>query len=328
MPKIEVPKAQLEKYLEQGMSVAQVATACGCSKSVIYRRVAEFGLQHDPTFKYISSQKTRLLYINKATLSSRQRSIIIGAVLGDGYLNKRKNYMNASFQFGQSIKRQDYVRWMAVELEPFTSWVNEHEKSILFGTAHYPEFTWFHDMFYPDGKKIVPENIGEYVDEQALAGWFMDDGCTYVYFSFLSTQGFTKAENELLRRVLENRFGIEAKVIADGQSKVDGRPFYRLYIGKKNHYVLHEIVDPLMHGDFEYKKLPQGKVYVGHVKGVNHFNAKLSGVRVTEIERMWATGRYTQKEIASEYGIHQTSVSRIIRGYFEEGGSTKCRLIV
>lgn len=258
--KIEIPRVQLEEYLGRGMSAPQIAEVFGCGRSTIKRRIAEFGLRPDSAFKYVGSQRTRLLYINGAMLSFRQRSILTGALLGDGCLSKQKESANARFQFGQGIAHRDYVRWMATELEPFTSWVNEREKAILLGTAYYSEFTRYHDMFYPDGKKIVPDNIGEHIDEQALAVWFMDDGSTYASSSLLSTQGFTKMENELLCRVLENQFGIEAKVKVARKSMVDGRTLYRLYVSKRGHCILHEIVDPLVHKDFEHKRLPQGKV--------------------------------------------------------------------
>lgn len=41
--------------------------------------------------------------------------------------------------------------------------------SIVFDTLTYAAFNYFHSLFYKDGKKIVPSNIGELLTAQSLA---------------------------------------------------------------------------------------------------------------------------------------------------------------
>lgn len=44
----------------------------------------------------------------------------------------------------------------------------EHQ-SIAFDTLTYAVFNYFHSLFYRDGKKVVPENIGDLLTAQSLA---------------------------------------------------------------------------------------------------------------------------------------------------------------
>ena len=50
------------------------------------------------------------------------------------------------------------------------------------------------------------------------------------------------------------------------------------------------------------------------VKGENHGNCKLSNESVLEIRSLYATGNYTQKQIADRYGIIRQHVSDIVLG--------------
>lgn len=49
-------------------------------------------------------------------------------------------------------------------------------------------------------------------------------------------------------------------------------------------------------------------------QGEEHPNAYLSEEDVREIQRRYADGGVTQGDLASEYGVHQTTVSRIVKG--------------
>lgn len=48
--------------------------------------------------------------------------------------------------------------------------------------------------------------------------------------------------------------------------------------------------------------------------GSRHHFAKLNEAQVSEIREKYASGRYLQRELSDEYGIHQVHVSKIILG--------------
>ena len=49
--------------------------------------------------------------------------------------------------------------------------------NIWFNTYSLPCFVEFYNLFYPDGKKIVPENLEALFTPLSLAYWICDDGC-------------------------------------------------------------------------------------------------------------------------------------------------------
>jgi len=62
---------------------------------------------------------------------------------------------------------------------------------------------------------------------------------------------------------------------------------------------------------YQHLKGPRrNKDYAYHNPG----QSKLSEEEVIEIREMYATGDYTQAELAEEFGVRQTAISRIVRG--------------
>lgn len=312
---IDISKEQLEKYFfEDAMSVAQVAREFGCDGNTIRRRLQGYGIELDPGFWYRgASQYARKLYLQGVKFTSRQESIVVGTVLGDSHLNKRRRNRYASLYLSQCIKHREYVDWMWEGLQPFFTAPVYIVSQIMNGAYHYyarlhtiryPEFDRFHTMFYPEGKKSVPKNIGEYLNELALAVWYMDDGCTGKSYSILHTQGFTESGCNLLLKVLYEKFNIEGCV-----RWCSSGPTLMFLTGTGGHRKFHDIIDPLLHPCFEYKRYQPGPV---RAVGESHHWAKLNGPEdVKEIRRLAAEG-VSQGEIAGGFGITQAAVSDIV----------------
>jgi hypothetical protein len=68
-------------------------------------------------------------------------------------------------------------------------------------------FNEFHELFYPDGVKIIPSNISEYLTEVSLVFFIMDDGDL-----LLHTNSYTLEEVELLVSVLNKKLNLVCKV--------------------------------------------------------------------------------------------------------------------
>jgi hypothetical protein len=111
-----------------------------------------------------------------------------------------------------------------------------------------------------------------------------------------------------------------------GQIKIDGVQMgahvisYELFVGTipPGAFVLHSCDDPgcvnpdhLHLGDHQ-KNMDERKAH-GHyanVMGANNPMATLKDEQIAEIRRLYATGNYSQQELAKMFNSHQTSISQ------------------
>jgi hypothetical protein len=82
--------------------------------------------------------------------------------------------------------------------------------SLIFKTLAFPCFNFYHELFYPNGKKIIPSYIGELLTPVGLAFWIMDDGGKSHLDLALNTDSYTLNEVELLIHVLQTKFDMES----------------------------------------------------------------------------------------------------------------------
>ena len=167
-------------------------------------------------------------------LSAFQKSVLIGSLLGDGCLVANSWKKNYRLKFHHGAKQERLVRWKHDILQNFMfsekpRWYGK-TSSWICRTISHPEFTQYHQIFYPEGKKIVPNNIERYlVDPVALAVWYMDDGAVKKSEGsfFLHTQSFSRRENKLLQKCLQKNFGVEASIVKN-------KTYDILYIRKRS----------------------------------------------------------------------------------------------
>lgn len=183
------------------------------------------------------------------SLTRNQKAILVGTLLGDGYLQKTGE-KNARLRLEHGGKQKDYLLWKthafprlfqgkAVHLS------RVHPKS--FATYEYwraqssasPVLGKWRTLFYPGGKKRIPENLAEILTEPlALAVWYMDDG----YYnpknknSFLYLGRVTKGEAECAQETLEKNFELSVRVY-DKKSKG-----YALYFSTEVTKKLHKLI--------------------------------------------------------------------------------------
>ena len=153
------------------------------------------------------------------SLTQLQRSIIIGTLLGDGYLRIVPRRKNAFLEINHSFSQKEYVDWKFEMLKsicksgPKLRRGNGTRIAYRFTTRQAPEITELHRMFYPDGKKCIPDDIT--LDPIMLAVWFMDDGsrCSAENV-YLNTQEFCPEDQEKCRGMLLH-LGIETTLNRD-----------------------------------------------------------------------------------------------------------------
>ena len=157
------------------------------------------------------------------SLSKVQQQLIVGCVLGDGYMRKK---VNAHLQITHSIKQKEYVDWKYANLRnivltpPKVYMGNAKRIGYRFFTRSLPCLTTFYDMFYRKGVKMVPENL--ILSPLSLAVWYMDDGSKSRKASYLNCQQFDPISQSNLLETLA-RIGILASLNKD-------KTYSRIYI--------------------------------------------------------------------------------------------------
>lgn len=155
------------------------------------------------------------------SLTQTQRSIIIGSLLGDGYLRVVPGRQDALFEVNHSFSQKEYVDWKYKMLQsicrsgPKIRHGNGGRIAYRFNTKQSAELTRLHGTFYQNGKKSIPRNLR--LDPIMLAVWFMDDGsmcrASDVY---INTQQFSSFDQQKCRLML-SRLGIESSLNRDKQ---------------------------------------------------------------------------------------------------------------
>ena len=121
------------------------------------------------------------------TLTTRQREVLVGLLLGDGHLECSSHTPRARLKVEQSEKAAEYVRWLH---NVFHEWIPGGIKSKTtflqqtgrtyskhyFNTYSHAAFLSYHHLFYRGRKKIVPSTIAELLTPLGFAIRFMDDG--------------------------------------------------------------------------------------------------------------------------------------------------------
>jgi hypothetical protein len=153
------------------------------------------------------------------SLTQFQRSVIIGCVLGDGYLRFFPGRKNALLEINHSAKAKDYVDWKYFVLKdvagspPKIRKGNGKRVAYRFYTKELPELTVLLNEFYRNGKKIIPDNL--VLDPIILAVWFMDDGSRCGPSSFyLNTQQYSLEDQKKIIEKLKE-IGLEARLNRD-----------------------------------------------------------------------------------------------------------------
>lgn len=153
-------------------------------------------------------------------LNDNVKQILLGSLLGDGYLTKLKNDKNAFYRELHSKKQKEYLLWKYKYLKIFDVKLHEYSTydkrtnkiydSILLWSKVNPLLTSYHELLYINGKKTVTGKLLDEIGLLGLAIWYLDDG-HYNYRDGrcgFATDIFSYEENLLLKNWLRNKFGI------------------------------------------------------------------------------------------------------------------------
>lgn len=161
-------------------------------------------------------------------LSLKQKEILHGTILGDGYLQPTGK-RNARLRIEHSAVRKsqkEYIEWKYQELKnifqqppimitrvhPLTKKINV---TLRLQSHSSPYFGDLRSKFYRDGKKILPKNFDSILhSRRTFAVWYMDDGYydQRDHSAHLYLPRFQQDENEHCIQTLKKIYGLDPKV--------------------------------------------------------------------------------------------------------------------
>ena len=193
-----------------------------------------------------------------------QKSIVVGLLLGDGYL-----YENGRLQVEQSKQHQQYVDWLYNKLMNLASGkissvtrVHPKTQKESFSCRFYTK-TLFRDLesiFYTSAggkrKKVVPRDLEELLNPIVLAIWFMDDGGksqSTVRGAYINATSFSQEEQRQIQDAFLRVFQLEIRI-----HKAGGNNQSNFYIPADSYRQFHKIVYPIIQQvpSMEYKLSP------------------------------------------------------------------------
>jgi hypothetical protein len=189
------------------------------------------------------------------------QEILVGLLLGDLCSSKQKANVNARLLFEQGKVHEEYLMHL---YELFSSYCGTAPKitnrlpdkrtgktytRVKFQTYALPCFNILHNLFYPEGTKIVPTNIADLVTPLSLAYWICDDGTWGGNSTRLCTNSYTLAEVNLLVKVLTDKFGLKCTII----EKYSGSGVYLIRISTKAVPDLQKLLLPIIPAMMRYK---------------------------------------------------------------------------
>jgi len=191
-------------------------------------------------------------------LTKRQKTILIGMLLGDCCLEKNGKHVRLRIEHG--LSQRGYLSWKFQEfknlatdrpriVKSFHSKTRKSYPRWHFSTFSFPELNVYWHRFYPRKRKRVPKNILELLKSPlSLAVWFMDDGykrndCNAFR---INTDCFNYKEQKLLQRCLERNFKIDAKVHKKGK-------FWNIYIPRRETEKFCKIIKSYIIPEMKYK---------------------------------------------------------------------------
>lgn len=186
-------------------------------------------------------------------LTRIQKSILVGKLLGDAYIDRHTN--NRSVVYGHKVAHQEYINYCISTLGNIStgvlrSRISGYDTSMLdTRTRHDYSFNILTKDWIVNNKKVVPNNIK--LDKYSLAFWYMDDGS----LSHTELQqdranfavcGFTEQDVELLVLYLK-AYGFKSpiKYLADG--------YWRIRLNKNDADKLYADICELIPDCLQYK---------------------------------------------------------------------------
>jgi hypothetical protein len=193
-------------------------------------------------------------------LSSELRNILVGLILGDLHIFKHPKGVNVNLYFEQGVVHEDYLLHLYDLFEIYCSSVpktnsrfdkrtGKEYSRIRFQTRSLPCFGEFYNLFYYEGKKIIPRSLGDLLTPSGLAYFAMDDGTLTKDGSFyFCTDNFLVEDTKYFSSLLNTKFNLNTTLHRHGR---EGQ--YRISVPKSKFNELVALIGPHIHSSMQYK---------------------------------------------------------------------------
>lgn len=250
-------KSELSAMLyEQHMTPSQIAKSLGYGEggwSNIYAYCRKYGLNFDFSINH---------ELRKKEFTQRQKEIVFGTLLGDGYLRPTNgNSGNCSYALSccHGEKQIDYLKWKFSEFEEFvmtkdfrinTRNFRGNAPTYSFSTISHPFLNVAHSICYwNNGKKDISSQWLEQLTPLSIAVWYMDDGSLNKRYHtiVLCTNSFSQIGQQLAIDYLYNQYGIRAVL----ESRRNQQTVLRINASQSRKFI--ELVAPHVPSCMKYK---------------------------------------------------------------------------
>ena len=204
-------------------------------------------------------------------LSEYEKSLIIGLMLGDGHIRKRRGKKTyPQLMIEQSVIHKKYVYWLKEQLK---NWLYNEEKpittnrkknkngkvyhSLSFQTVCHPVFNEIYEDFYKSGKKILGrKTLEKYFSLISLAVWIMDDGTLTgnAKRNILATNNFSLDDVKFLQNFLKEKFELKSWIC---RRTTTSTITWELAFDKKSSIKISEMLQNLVIDSMKYKLLSE-----------------------------------------------------------------------
>src|SRR3989338_684239 len=198
-----------------------------------------------------NNQKIGLEEIN---INENVKQVLLGSLLGDGYLTLSKNAINAYYREVHSSKQENY--------STFDRRTNKSYYGILLWSKSNPILTQHYYLLYGNGKKSINREFLNQISTLGLAIWYMDDGYYHYgdYRCGFGTDCYSYMDHVIIKDWLREKFGIETQI--HSRSKNDTK-IHTIVLSKNETDKFLRIIEPYV--------IPSMHYNLGHIKMENKF---------------------------------------------------------
>jgi hypothetical protein len=183
------------------------------------------------------------------SLSQAQKGVIIGTLLGDGYLRIVDGRKDAFLEINHSYSEKQYVDWKYDHLKKLVKSPPKKRKgngkriAYRFYTKQIPYLTHLFKEFYKNKEKVIPSWLK--LNPLILAVWFMDDGHKSRKTYYLNSQQFDVKTQRFLMKLLA-KLGIRTTLNKD-------KTYFRIRIRQSSSKRFRNLIKRLVIPKMRYK---------------------------------------------------------------------------
>jgi hypothetical protein len=166
------------------------------------------------------------------TYTQYQKEVLIGCILGDGYLSKRGNSVNGNLS--HSVKQKEYLLHKKEIFSNCSGVLYEYEKDkrheFSFRLKSNNYLKTIYDKYYTDKIKYLNPVILDELTDVSLAFWYMDDGWLKSgKYYYIATHCFTQEDLELLKTTLKTKFDLDINIFKDNSISIKATSSNKFY---------------------------------------------------------------------------------------------------